>query len=137
MSVRRLLATLVASWLIITPAAANQSSRLLSRQYWPDRFGEFMSGSWGGVRDQLHDMGISISGGYAASAMGNPVGGMSRGIAYAGLLNLGVGFDLDKIIGLDDGRLFIAGSWASAAGNTIATGSIASCTSSSSKSPKE
>jgi len=72
-----------------------------------------LTGTWFGLRETLTQRGITPSISYTADILGNPVGGVRRGTAYAGQLNADVTFDLGKLAGLDGLTLGISGNWAS------------------------
>ena len=74
---------------------------------------EYMTGGWGGYREKLSDRGIDIFGYYEATVLGNPIGGEKKGLVYAGLLDLFINLDLDKLIGINGSNFRISGSWSS------------------------
>ena len=74
---------------------------------------KFMTGDWGGVRDKLVELGITPTAKYYTTVLGNPAGGKTRGVQYAGLLNAYLNFDLDKLLGIGGTRFVVSGSWAS------------------------
>jgi porin len=71
------------------------------------------TGDWGGLRSLAEDAGLTIEGNYQTDLLANPIGGESQGFAYAGLMEVSLDFDLEKIAGLDGTSFFIAGYWAS------------------------
>ncbi|MEW6145876.1 MAG: carbohydrate porin [Thermodesulfobacteriota bacterium] len=71
-----------------------------------------MTGDWGGLRDRLINWGLTPTANYSATLQGNPVGGMRKGIKYAGLLNVYLDFDLEKLLKLGGTRLVVSGAWA-------------------------
>ena len=73
----------------------------------------YLTGSWGGVRDKLVESGITPTSNYFTTILGNPVGGDRQGLKYAGLLNAYLGFNLEKLLNIDGTRFMISGSWAS------------------------
>ena len=73
---------------------------------------EYMTGDWGGLRDRITDWGLTPTATYSAAILGNPAGGMKRGAKYAGLLNVYLDFDLEKLLKLGGTRLVVSGSWA-------------------------
>lgn len=75
--------------------------------------GPGLTGTWWGLRDGLGQRGITPSITYTADVLGNPVGGLRQGAAYAGQLNVDVSFDLGKLMGLDGLTFDISGNWAS------------------------
>jgi porin len=74
---------------------------------------DYFTGNWGGYRENLKDKGIDIFGYYEATVLGNPIGGKKKGLAYAGLLDLFVHLDLEKLIGIKGSSFRISGSWSS------------------------
>jgi len=72
----------------------------------------YFTGNWGGYRDKLKNEGIDIFGFYDLTVLGNPIGGVKKGVAYAGLLNLYIDFDLEKLINIKGLRFRVSGSWA-------------------------
>ncbi|MEM7008506.1 MAG: carbohydrate porin [Thermodesulfobacteriota bacterium] len=73
----------------------------------------YMTGDWGGFRSKLYEMGIRPTAIYYLSVLGNPVGGETKGVQYAGLLNAYLDFDLEKLIGIKRTKFIVSGSWAS------------------------
>ena len=71
-----------------------------------------MTGNWGGLRDRLVDWGFTPTALYSATLQGNPVGGMRKGFKYAGLLDVYLDFDLEKIFGLRNTKFVVSGAWA-------------------------
>lgn len=73
----------------------------------------YLTGDWGGFRSKLNELGIIPTARYYTTVLGNPVGGESKGVQYAGLLNAYLIFDLQKLVNLKRTRLIVSGSWAS------------------------
>jgi porin len=73
---------------------------------------EYMTGDWGGFRDRLIEWGLTPTANYSATLQGNPVGGMRKGIKYAGLLDVYLDFDLEKLLKLGGTRFVVSGAWA-------------------------
>jgi porin len=74
---------------------------------------DYLTGNWGGYREKLKDKGIDIFGFYYATVLGNPIGGRSKGVSYAGLLDLFINLDLEKLIGVKGSSFRISGYWSS------------------------
>ncbi|MCK4934470.1 MAG: carbohydrate porin [Simkaniaceae bacterium] len=65
---------------------------------------EYMSGNWNGARTTLAKNGVTIGATYVTDILGNPVGGMAQGIAYAGSFGFDINVDfgmMGKIPGLE------------------------------------
>lgn len=73
---------------------------------------EYLTGNWGGSRDKLMDWGLTPTATYSAAILGNPVGGMRKGIKYSGLLNVYLDFDLEKLLKIGGTRFVVSGAWA-------------------------
>jgi porin len=73
---------------------------------------EYLTGNWGGLRDRLVEWGLTPTANYSATLQGNPVGGMRKGIKYAGLLDVYLDFDLEKLLKLGGTRFVVSGAWA-------------------------
>ncbi|YCM47086.1 carbohydrate porin (plasmid) [Verrucomicrobiaceae bacterium 227] len=58
-----------------------------------------LTGDWGGLRTRLVDRGISPYAVFAAEVFSNVDGGFRSGTSSPGLLDFGVGMDLEKLIG--------------------------------------
>jgi porin len=65
---------------------------------------DYLTGNWGGFRDDLKNAGISLTPTYIGEVLGNPSGGARQGIISDGLFNMGLDLDLDKMThgALDD-----------------------------------
>lgn len=72
--------------------------------------GDYMTGTWNGFRTKLNHSGINPFGYYNATFLGNPAGGISKGFDYAGLLTVGLTFDLEKILKLNGLKFTVSGS---------------------------
>lgn len=93
---------------------AHADEPLSSRQY--------LTGDWGGARKRLMDWGLTPTATYSADIQGNPAGGFRKKIEYAGLFNLYLNFDLEKIFGLKRTKLVVSGFWA--LGNDLSKSAI-------------
>lgn len=58
-----------------------------------------LTGDWGGLRDELAELGIAVTMTYTAEVFGNVKGGIKRGATYDGQLLPQVDVDLEKLIG--------------------------------------
>jgi porin len=74
---------------------------------------DYLTGNWRGHRENLKNKGIDIFGFYDATFLGNPIGGEEKGIAYAGLLNIYLYLDFEKLLNIKGLKFRISGSWAS------------------------
>lgn len=57
---------------------------------------DHLTGDWNGVRTRLLERGLHLSAGYTGEYLGNVSGGISRGGAFTGLLELAVQLDTEK-----------------------------------------
>ena len=62
--------------------------------------GDYATGDWGGRRTALSDRGLDITIGYTVDVFGNVSGGFRQGVAWNGLLELGLDFDFEKQLGI-------------------------------------
>ena len=79
--------------------AGSSSSEEISNGADPWWEGHYVTGDWLGVRTELEDKGVEISGGYTAEVWGNTTGGLKTGAVYTGLLDFGATVDLEKLVG--------------------------------------
>ena len=79
--------------------AGSSSSEEISNDADPWWKGDYGTGDWLGVRTELEDKGVEISGGYTAEVWGNTTGGLKTGAVYTGLLDFGATLDLEKLVG--------------------------------------
>jgi porin len=77
--------------------------------------GDHATGDWGGIRTTLEDAGVTFEGAYTTDILGvrNGNAGSGDGWDYAGRVDFGVAFDLDKLAGLPGLSLFASGAWSS------------------------
>ena len=68
---------------------------------------EALTGDWGGARTKLLEQGIQFEADYTADLSFNPSGGIRRGEAYSGLLQLGLTLDMEKLVGWTGGELYV------------------------------
>ncbi len=57
---------------------------------------QYLTGDWEGGRTKLANDGVTISSSYVADVLGNPCGGESRGIAFAGSFGLDINVDIGR-----------------------------------------
>jgi porin len=57
----------------------------------------YLTGNWGGSRDQLKNDGVSFTPVYTGEVFGNPVGGARQGVISDGLFDLTLDVDLDPL----------------------------------------
>lgn len=102
------------SLFLAAPGAIAEDSRGDGRSSFLSSLSEsqYMTGNWGGLRDRLIEWGLTPTANYSASLQGNPVGGIRKGIKYAGLLDVYLDFDLEKLLSVKNTKLFVSGSWA-------------------------
>ena len=77
--------------------------------------GDYATGDWGGLRTTLEDAGVTFEGAYTTDIMAvrNGNAGSGDGWDYAGRIDFGVEFDLDKLASLPGLTLFASGAWSS------------------------
>lgn len=61
---------------------------------------EHLSGNWLGLRDKMNDKGVDWKFAYTAQVLGNPIGGLSNGVVYDGLLEMALDIDFKKLLGI-------------------------------------
>ena len=83
---------------------------------------QYMTGNWGGLRDRLVEWGLTPTAIYSASILGNPVGGRRKAVKYAGLLDVYLDFDLERLMGLKQTKIVVSGAWAF--GESLSIGDI-------------
>ncbi len=101
---------LIAGWLAALAAGVAQaqdpgaliraqeiSAESDSSEAWSRR--ETATGSWLGARPALAERGVEVSGGYTVDVFGNTTGGTKRSAVAAGLLDLGIEADLQRLVG--------------------------------------
>ncbi len=87
------------------PADAPPDRPAAATTAFPDR--DFLTGSWGGVRDRWKDAGVSVNLNYATETLGNVSGGERTGWAYADNFALDLRFDLDRLVGFGGTTLLV------------------------------
>ncbi|WAC17886.1 carbohydrate porin [Luteolibacter sp. SL250] len=73
--------------------------------------GDYMLGTWGGLRTDLKERGADFELFYFGSLPSNVDGGIKTGTVYQGALLGVVDLDLEKLVGLDGGRFFLSSVW--------------------------
>ncbi|MGA7395122.1 MAG: carbohydrate porin [Terrimicrobiaceae bacterium] len=94
-------------------AASSSSEEEISNGADPWCEGDYGTGDWLGVRTELEDKGLEISGGYTAEVWGNTTGGLKTGAVYTGLLDFGATLDLEKLVGWKGARVSTRWLWLS------------------------
>ncbi len=87
-------------------AAAEEAAAAASKGIW-DRAN--LLGDIGGLRTALGNYGISLGLTETSEVLGNVTGGVHQGAAYDGVTQLNVAVDLNKLVGLDGGTLYMSG----------------------------
>ena len=103
-----LLAVLLASGLagaVRADDAAETAGVVAEAPAWPE---STLSGDWGGARQRRFDAGVQVDLVYTADYLRNHRGGLQRGGAYVGNLNLAVQLDGEKLIGWQGGSAYLA-----------------------------
>ncbi len=67
---------------------------------------EALTGDWGGARTKLLEQGVQFDATFTADLSFNPSGGIRRGEAYSGLLQLGLTLDMEKLVGWTGGEIY-------------------------------
>jgi porin len=57
-----------------------------------------LTGSWGGLRDELVERGIQLEAAYVGQFAANPIGGESQGESWKGSLGIALFFDLERLV---------------------------------------
>jgi hypothetical protein len=74
---------------------------------------QYMTGSWGGLRNRLSNAGLTATMTYTTDLLGNPTGGRQHGFRYTGDFGIDPTFDLEKGLGWKRLRLDVSGVWRS------------------------
>ncbi len=69
------------------------------------------TGDWGGLRTRLLEAGIDPQLNFTTDILGNPVGGLRQGAAYAGMWYGETIFDLETLAGINGLRLVVGAAW--------------------------
>lgn len=80
--------------------------------------GDYATGTWGGAREKLEDLGITPEAAYTTNILavhnGNADGNSnSDGWDYAGRIDFGINFDFEKLAGITGFSLYASGAWSS------------------------
>ncbi len=75
--------------------------------------GDGITGDWFGSRTALSDRGVELFGSYTVDVFGNTTGGLKTGTVYAGSLQFGADFDLEKLVGWQGGSVSTTWLWIS------------------------
>lgn len=77
--------------------------------------GDYATGDWGGVRTTLEDAGVKFEGAYTTDIMAvrNGNAGSGDGWDYAGRMDFGLDFDLEKLVGATGLSFYVSGAWSS------------------------
>ncbi|MEX2381148.1 MAG: carbohydrate porin [Opitutales bacterium] len=104
--------------LVMAPAFSAGGDEARNDAYLKDIWtSDSLLGDWAGprywpeLRDGAIASGIHPFAFYTTEVFGNVNGGAKRGAAWAGVLDFGVGIDLETFAGVKGGSLFLAGEW--------------------------
>lgn len=70
---------------------------------WRDR--DYLTGDWGGLRDQLNKWGVIPNAAYFTDILGNPLGGEIHKVRYAHDIGVDLLLDFQRMFGLEGARL--------------------------------
>lgn len=62
--------------------------------------GDYLFGDWGGLRTELHNIGIDVGLDWVSEVAGNVSGGMKQGTTYAGQVAIQADIDWEKLAGI-------------------------------------
>ena len=68
---------------------------------------DFLTGSWGGLRDRWKQQGVWFNLNYMTESLGNVAGGQARGGTYADNIAVDFNFDLRQLIGIPNTTLLV------------------------------
>jgi len=88
------------------PAAPAEKSALME---WLE--GDYMLGTWGGHRTELKEKGVDFELFYFGTMPSNVDGGIKTGTVYQGAMLGVIDLDMEKLAGIDGGRLFLSSVW--------------------------
>jgi porin len=77
-----------------TPPGNPPASATAPTNFWTQNY---LTGNWGGFRDQLKNDGITLTPVYTGEVFGNPSGGARQGVITDGLLNTALDVDFDPL----------------------------------------
>jgi porin len=77
----------------------------------PFDFADTLSRGWAGVRSELRELGITPTASYTAQLMGNPIGGQSTGVTYAGSYELLLHWDVARLFPVSGLSLTLGAAW--------------------------
>lgn len=96
MPTRRVLGSITLLLLTFGPYSPGHADDQPPPDFWHR---DTLTGDWGGLRTDLANRGISVSGSYTAELWSNALGGLKQGAAYDGLFVSQIDVDLDKLLG--------------------------------------
>ena len=73
--------------------------------------GDYLLGTWGGLRTDLKEKGLDLELFYFGSLPNNLDGGIKTGSAYQGAVLGVLDFDMEKLAGINGGRLYLSSVW--------------------------
>ncbi len=79
--------------------------------WFPPAQDDYITGNWGGIRDELADKGITVTSSCVFDVLANTSGGRERGIGYDHSWGLDVNVDLEKALGMAGLQLHVSGLW--------------------------
>lgn len=73
--------------------------------------GPFLTGTWGGLRRDLFNLGIDLKAGYVGNPFWNPIGGTREALRWHHQLNASLLLDFERMAGLKGAAFYIQGRW--------------------------
>lgn len=109
----RLKATLAAilALLVAVPAYGYRADKHFAQHLLSEDQQIYMTGEWGGVRDETADKGVTFASSFVCDILGDVSGGMHQAGRYDHSLGWDINFDLEKFAGIKDTQFHISGLW--------------------------
>jgi porin len=85
---------------------------------------ETLTSDWKGVRAEMKKLGITPSASYYSALQTNVTGGTHQVWAYTGQLTAALDFNLEKLLGIKEMSLYVAGSWGTGSDLTATINSV-------------
>lgn len=88
---------------------ASSKPQTVSPWFGPPGRQEYLTGDWGGMREELADKGVTVTSTYVCDILGNPTGGRAQGIRYDHSMGMDVNVDLEKAADIEGLQFHVSG----------------------------
>ncbi|MFC1643762.1 carbohydrate porin [Candidatus Omnitrophota bacterium] len=95
---------------LASPAEAYRPRKYFKKILPPPEYEQrTMTGTWGGLRDDMYESGITVASTYVCDVLGNVSGGKDKGVRYDHSMGLDINMDLEEMADMEGLQFHVSG----------------------------